>query len=349
MITTTSQLSDSNINEEIEELITINKSVLNENTILKDQTYILKLEHEGVLFKVKDLEEKLEERNKDIKVLENKNEKLINENQEMFKVLNERIEKLTEENEKLLKKLDSNTNSSKLYNNNHNNNNFNKLENDFFKNQFEEPFKKIIEDEENKHYKFQNNTQNDKINLNNIELNKESNTNQKNNINNNQNYQLFDYNNEDIKPKQQIINETPNQLDKPNDSQVEIISMNGTSDRFWYCGTHNYWDLQSIDLRTGICVKSPYIICLELNSEHEFDQIQVGGCKSFTGFWPAFLGAKAEIYTSKDKTNWTGVGSLPHDFGSKISTVSLKKTTAKFIKFQHDYYLGIGYLKIIKS
>jgi len=85
MITTTSQLSDSNINEEIEELITINKSVLNENTILKDQTYILKLEHEGVLFKVKDLEEKLEERNKDIKVLENKNEKLINENQEMIK------------------------------------------------------------------------------------------------------------------------------------------------------------------------------------------------------------------------------------------------------------------------
>jgi len=85
MITTTSQLSDSNINEEIEELITINKSVLNENTILKDQTYILKLEHEGVLFKVKDLEEKLEERNKDIKVLEKKNEKLINENQEMIK------------------------------------------------------------------------------------------------------------------------------------------------------------------------------------------------------------------------------------------------------------------------
>ena len=128
--------------------------------------------------------------------------------------------------------------------------------------------------------------------------------------------------------------------------------MKGTSYPFFdemnNYGTHDFRDLEFTDIiYGGIYVGSPYTIMLELNCEHEFDKIQVRGVIGYDGFWPP-SGANAKILTSKDKTEWTVVGSLPSNFGQQILTVSLKKTIAKFIKFQHYEELGLGYLKINK-
>jgi len=131
--------------------------------------------------------------------------------------------------------------------------------------------------------------------------------------------------------------------------EVEIVSMEGTSAKYSTAGTHNFKDLKSTDLNTGICVQSPYTMIFELNFEHEFDKIDVGGYNGNTSVWGVTNGANSKIYTSKDKTTWVEVGTLPTDFGNKIQTVSLKKTTAKYIKFQHTSYTGLGHLKIVKS
>jgi hypothetical protein len=131
--------------------------------------------------------------------------------------------------------------------------------------------------------------------------------------------------------------------------EVEIVSMEGTSAKYSTAGTHNFKDLKSTDLNTGICVQSPYTMIFELNFEHEFDKIDVGGYNGNTSVWGVTNGANSKIYTSKDKTTWVEVGTLPTDFGNKVQTVSLKKTTAKYIKFQHTSYTGLGHLKIIKT
>jgi len=131
--------------------------------------------------------------------------------------------------------------------------------------------------------------------------------------------------------------------------EVDFIGMDGTSPKYSSAGTHSYKDLKSTDLKTGICVQSPYTIIIELNFEHEFDKIEVGGWSGNSSVWGVTNGANAKISTSKDKKSWTEIGVLPHDFGNKISNVSVKKTSAKFIKFQHSSYLGLGHLKIIKT
>ncbi len=131
--------------------------------------------------------------------------------------------------------------------------------------------------------------------------------------------------------------------------EVDLVGMDGTSPKYSTAGTHNYKDLKSTDLKTGICVQSPYTIIIELNFEHEFDKIEVGGYNGNTSVWGVTNGANAKIWTSKDKSNWTEVGTLPTDFGNKVSTVNVKKTSAKFIKFHHTSYVGLGHLKICKT
>ena len=124
--------------------------------------------------------------------------------------------------------------------------------------------------------------------------------------------------------------------------------MDGTSRRYsTAAGTHNFEDIKTTDLNTGgICVDSPCNIQLELDFEHEFEKIEIGGWNGNSS-WAVYWGANAKIYTSRDKTNWTEVGTVPSDFGNKISIVSVKKTTARYIKFQHTSWLGLGHLKII--
>ena len=131
--------------------------------------------------------------------------------------------------------------------------------------------------------------------------------------------------------------------------EAEIVSMAGTSNKYSTAGTHLFQDLKTTDLNTGICVESPYTILLELNYEQEFDKIDVGGWNGNNGVWGVTNGANSKIYTSKDKTTWVEVGTIPSDFGNTIQRVNIKKTSAKYIKFQHTSYLGLGHLKIIKN
>lgn len=131
-------------------------------------------------------------------------------------------------------------------------------------------------------------------------------------------------------------------------SQVEFVKFY-SSNRYSSCGTHKLEDLSDTNLKTGICVQSPYFITVELNFEHEFDGIKIGGWTGNTSSWAPSNGASAKILTSIDNVTFKEVGIIPSHFSSNIIEVKLKKSTARFIKFQHTGYLGLGYLSIIKN
>lgn len=129
--------------------------------------------------------------------------------------------------------------------------------------------------------------------------------------------------------------------------EVEFVSFEG-SPRYSTAGTHNVKDLKDKSLMKGICVQSPYDIIINLNFEHEFDKIEIGGWNGNTSLWYPGNGSNSKILTSKDKKTWVEVGTIPSNYGATIQTVSLKKSSAKHIKFQHNSYLGIGYLNVIR-
>jgi hypothetical protein len=101
-------------------------------------------------------------------------------------------------------------------------------------------------------------------------------------------------------------------------------------------------------LRNGICATSPGWIIFELLREVDIDQIEIGGWNGNTGIWGVSNGSGATILTSRDKNVWVTVGNIPGTFGATISTVNLTKSRAKYVKFNHNSYLGIGYFKIKK-
>ena len=133
--------------------------------------------------------------------------------------------------------------------------------------------------------------------------------------------------------------------------EVDFVSMEGSSAKYLNCGNHNVKDLRDKDLKTGVTVQSPYTLIIEFNMQHTFKEIDVGGFNGNTSAFGVTNGANAKIYVSNDKVNWgTEVGNLPNDYGNKISRVVLKKDfTAKYIKFQHTGYIGMGYLEIIRK
>lgn len=131
--------------------------------------------------------------------------------------------------------------------------------------------------------------------------------------------------------------------------EVRIVKME-SSKLHPNCGSGKIEDLNDESLQTGICTNySPYFITFELDFEHEFDCIDIAGYDGKKGTWYANYGASCNIMTSMDKKNWKNVGNLPYDYGAKIQTVKLKLSSAKYLKFQHNSYIGIGYLKIRKS
>jgi len=130
-------------------------------------------------------------------------------------------------------------------------------------------------------------------------------------------------------------------------SQVVFISFT-SSGRYSSCGTHKLEDLSTKDTKTGICVQSPYYITIELNFEHEFEKIEVAGFTGNSGTWSPSNGSNAQVLTSSDGISFKEVGRLT-SLSSTINTITLKKSTAKFIKFQHNGYLGLGYLNILKN
>jgi len=113
-------------------------------------------------------------------------------------------------------------------------------------------------------------------------------------------------------------------------------------------GTNKIEDLLDESCSKGICSDTPGWIIIEFNDIFNFDEIEVGGWNGNSSIWASSNGAGASIEVSCDKKSWEKVGSLPSNFIGSKSLVKLEKIcSAKFIKFNHNSFLGIGYLKII--
>jgi hypothetical protein len=103
------------------------------------------------------------------------------------------------------------------------------------------------------------------------------------------------------------------------------------------------------NLKNGVCVTSPYNIIIEFNKEHQITGMEVSGCANTEKGWSPTNGFNAEVFASLDNNIWTKVGNLPSDHGAKIQFVKLTPCRAKYVKFQHSYYLGLGYVKFTKK
>jgi len=114
-------------------------------------------------------------------------------------------------------------------------------------------------------------------------------------------------------------------------------------------GTNLVKDLNDRSLLKGICAKSPGWIVIELNSEWEFEELDIAGWNGNSSLWYNGNGSGASILTSIDKINWKSVGTIPSNYAGTIQTVKLAKSTGRYIKFNHSSYLGIGYLNIKKK
>lgn len=68
--------------------------------------------------------------------------------------------------------------------------------------------------------------------------------------------------------------------------------------------------------------------------EWDFNQIEIGGYCGNTTLWGATNGSSSEIFTSKDKSNWTSVGNLPSNYGYQSVNVNLLISSGKFINLQ---------------
>lgn len=132
---------------------------------------------------------------------------------------------------------------------------------------------------------------------------------------------------------------------------IECIRMEQSSNYVYKgktAGTNKCCDLKDKSLKKGICTGSPGWIILDLNSDWEFEEIEVGGYCGDADLWYSGNGSGAAIETSVDRTTWTKVGSVPSNYANKITKVKVKKSVAKYVKLSHTSYLGIGYLNIIK-
>jgi hypothetical protein len=117
-------------------------------------------------------------------------------------------------------------------------------------------------------------------------------------------------------------------------------------------GSNNIEDLNDHDDITclkGICTGYPGWIVIELNREVEFEEIEIGGYKGNTNLYASSNGSGAAILTSLDKISWTNVGSINSNYATSPYIHKVTSSRAKYLKFTHNSYIGIGYLRIIKS
>lgn len=120
--------------------------------------------------------------------------------------------------------------------------------------------------------------------------------------------------------------------------------------RYSTAGTQNIEDLNDHEDKTlmkGICATSPGRITLTLNREVEFDEMEIAGWAGNTGIWATSNGSNSRILTSIDNSTWVHVGNTGNSY-TTINKVKLTKSKAKYIKFEGNSYLGIGYCKILK-
>jgi hypothetical protein len=113
-------------------------------------------------------------------------------------------------------------------------------------------------------------------------------------------------------------------------------------------GNNSIISISERSLMTGICANHPGWIIIELNSEWEFDEIEIGGYAGNPTAWSCENGSGAQIQTSCDKIKWKNVGAIPSGFGSEIKTVKLTRSVGKYIRLFATSYLGVGFFNIKK-
>jgi hypothetical protein len=114
-------------------------------------------------------------------------------------------------------------------------------------------------------------------------------------------------------------------------------------------GTNNIDDINNFEdrsCRRGICTHSPGWILFELNRTVEFDQIELGGYCGNNNY-SSSNGSGATIKTSIDKIEWNTFGVVQSNYGSTIINILGTTSKARFVKFDHNTHIGIGYFKII--
>lgn len=133
-------------------------------------------------------------------------------------------------------------------------------------------------------------------------------------------------------------------------NEIKIIQFKG-SQKYSNCGSHSIEGIDKEDNKGGICVQSPYEIKFELNFTHEIAGLEILGYKHNTSSWVASYGEGAAISLSlTENGTYTNVGTIPSGFGVSKKIVKFKKIEkAKWVKFKHNTYLGIGYIKFLKE
>lgn len=137
------------------------------------------------------------------------------------------------------------------------------------------------------------------------------------------------------------------------EEQLKCLEMIGLtlSSPYTYSGSNvcsnRLEDVMDRNLNTGAC-SSGWIV-IELNNEWDVDEVEVGGYTGNSNAWYSGNGSGATIYTSKDNSSWTNVGSVPSDFSTTIKSVKVTKTKCKYVKFDNGSYLGFGFINIKKS
>jgi hypothetical protein len=117
-------------------------------------------------------------------------------------------------------------------------------------------------------------------------------------------------------------------------------------------GTNNIEHINNYEDRSannGICANYNGWIILELERDVEFSKMELAGWNGNTSIWAPSNGAGASIKTSLDKSSWITIGNIPSNYSGTITTLELVTSKAKYIKFEHNSYLGIGYCKILQS
>jgi len=153
---------------------------------------------------------------------------------------------------------------------------------------------------------------------------------------------------EDLKNESEYFGIIPI-YDKIADFEKEVIIVSfEASPQYSNVGTYNLTDINDRTMMKGFALQSPYHIIFQLNHETDLNAIEIGGYNGNTGSWAPSNGSGAKILTSTNKTTWTEVGTIPANYASSVVRVPLKQSTALYLKFQHNTYLGIGFLKVVK-
>jgi len=111
-------------------------------------------------------------------------------------------------------------------------------------------------------------------------------------------------------------------------------------------GTTNPKDLKDKTLLKGMCANSPATITVHFNREVETEEVNIGGYNGNSLAWYVGNGRGANIQTSLDNKTWNTVGVVPQEFGHILTPVKLSRSRAKYLRFSHHDYFGIGYLEV---